>query len=54
MNTTKDVLLKKISLLSHFQKVKSILAKEGDKLDELRAQENEKEEIQKIKSSLKK
>ena len=54
MNTTKDTVLKKLSLLSHFQKVKGVLEKESDKLDEIRAQKLEKEEIRKIKTSLKK
>jgi hypothetical protein len=54
MNTAKNIVLKKLSLLSNFQKMKAILAKEDDKLDEERIQDQEKEEIQKIKISLKK
>ncbi|MCD6109648.1 hypothetical protein J7J83_02730 [bacterium] len=54
MDNSKDEALQKLSMLSNYQKLSAILNKENDKLDEIRAQESEKEEIQKIKQSLKK
>lgn len=54
MDDAKTQALQKLSLLSNFQKISAILNKESDKLGEIRAQESEKEEIAKIKQSLKK
>ncbi len=54
MNNSEEEALKKLSMLSHYQKMGAVLDKENDKLGEIRAQEGEKEEIQKIKESLNK
>lgn len=54
MSDIKAQTLQKLSILSNYQKINAILDKESDKLGELRAQEIEGEEIQKIKQSLKK
>ena len=54
MNNSKDEAIKKLSMLSHHQKMSAVLDKENDKLGEIRAQKGEKEEIKKIKDSLNK
>lgn len=54
MNNSKEEALKKLSILSNYQKMSAVLDKENDKLGELRTQESEKEEIKKIKQSLNK
>ena len=50
MSNVREETLQKLSMLSNYQKMSAILNKESDKLGELRAQESEKKEIQKIKT----
>jgi hypothetical protein len=50
----KETALKKLKALSDYQKLKQVLDKESDKLNEVKAKGKEKEEITKIKKSLNK
>ena len=55
MNTSqKDQIIKKLKLLARYQKMEQILAKESDKMGEVRGKQKDQEEIAKIKQKLKK
>jgi hypothetical protein len=51
-NQTKEIILKKLELLSEINKVKRFFEKESDKLDEVKAKMKDQKEIANIKQTL--